>query len=67
LMDGTETVIMDTQASILAITSSNARIGYASDTGKLYIDDDGDFTSGAIARVDLGTGNLTANNILFLN
>ncbi|MCT7976840.1 right-handed parallel beta-helix repeat-containing protein [Laspinema olomoucense] len=67
LIDGTETVIVDTQASILAITSSNARIGYASDTGKLYIDDDGDFTSGAIARVDLGTGNVTADNIMFLN
>ncbi|MCT7996812.1 right-handed parallel beta-helix repeat-containing protein [Laspinema olomoucense] len=67
LIDGTETVIVDTQASILAITSSNARIGYASDTGKLYIDDDGNFTSGAIARVDLGTGNVTADNIMFLN
>lgn len=67
LMDGTETVIADTQANILAITSSNARIGYATDTGKLYIDDDGDFTSGAIARVDLGIGNLTADNIMFLD
>lgn len=67
VMDGTETVIVDTQASILAITSSNARIGYATDTGKLYIDDDGDFTSGAIARIDLGIGNLTADHIMFLD
>ncbi|MCT7963733.1 right-handed parallel beta-helix repeat-containing protein [Laspinema sp. D1] len=67
LMDGTESVIVDTQANILAMTSSNARIGYATDTGKLYIDDDGDFTSGAIARVDVGIGNLTADNIMFLD
>ncbi|MCT7955575.1 right-handed parallel beta-helix repeat-containing protein [Laspinema palackyanum] len=67
LMDGTERVIVDTQANILAMTSSNARIGYATDTGKLYIDDDGDFTSGAIARVDVGIGNLTADNIMFLD
>lgn len=67
VMDGTETVILDTQANILAITSSNARIGYATDTGKLYIDEDGDFTSGAIARIDLGIGNLTADHIRFLD
>lgn len=67
VMDGTETVILDTQANILAITSSNARIGYATDTGKLYIDEDGDFTSGAIARIDLGIGTLTADNIMFLD
>ena len=67
VMDGMETVILDTQANILAITSSNARIGYATDTGKLYVDDDGDFTSGAIALVDLGIGNLTADNIMFLD
>lgn len=67
VMDGTETVIADTQANILAMTSSNARIGYATDTGKLYIDDDGDFTSGAIARVNLGIGNLTVDNIMFLD
>ncbi|AFY80438.1 right-handed parallel beta-helix repeat-containing protein [Oscillatoria acuminata] len=67
VMDGTETVILDTQANILAITSSNARIGYATDTGKLYIDNDGDFTSGAIAQVNLGIGNLTADNIMFLD
>ncbi len=67
VMDGTETVIVDTRANILAITNSNARIGYATDTGKLYIDDDGDFTSGAIARIDLGIGNLTADNIMFLD
>lgn len=67
VMDGMETVILDTRANILAITSSNARIGYATDTGKLYVDDDGDFTSGAIALVDLGIGNLTADNIMFLD
>ncbi|MGL5196576.1 MAG: NosD domain-containing protein [Chroococcales cyanobacterium] len=67
VMDGTETVILDTRANILAITSSNARIGYATDTGKLYVDDDGDFTSGAIALVDLGIGNLTSDNIMFLD
>lgn len=66
LMDGTETVIVDTRANILAVTSSNARIGYATDTGKLYIDDDGDFTDGAINRIDLGIGNLTSDNIMFL-
>ncbi len=66
-IEGTETVIVDIQANILALTSSNARIGYATDTGKLYIDDDGDFTSGAIARLDLGIGTLTADNLMFLD
>jgi Ca2+-binding RTX toxin-like protein len=67
LIDGTETVIVDTEENILAITRSNARIGYATDTGKLYVDNDGNFTAGAIALVDLGIGSLTPNNILFLD
>ncbi len=67
LLDGTENLIIDTEANILAVTGSSAQIAYATNTGKLYIDDDGDFTSGAIARVNLGIGNLTADHIMFLD
>lgn len=67
LLDGTENSIVDTEENLLGITDTPARIAYATDTGKLYVDEDGNFSAGAIAMVDLGTGNFTASNLIFLD
>ncbi|MEB3825883.1 NosD domain-containing protein [Phormidium sp. CCY1219] len=66
-LDGTENAIADTEANVLAVTSSSARVAYARDTGTLYFDRDGDFTTDAIAAVDIGIGNFTDSNLLFLD
>lgn len=64
-LDGTENLIVDTEANILELTSTSAKVAYATDSGRLFFDKDGDFTVEAIGQVELGSGNLTANNVIF--
>ena len=63
-------IVADTSTNLLAANLSvqftganNGVLGYATDTGNIYFDADGNFTSGAVLIGNVAaTGTLTADN-----